>query len=132
MKRLLCLLVIMLVVMSIFMVFAAPALAVDTDTSPVIPADDFFTWSMLATYSGAVAATILITQLFKEVGFLSRVPTRIFSYFVAVIVLILATLFSGFLTLSSGVICLFNAAVVSLAANGAVDLKKQLTSTKTS
>lgn len=130
MKRFLMLIILMLIILTMFIVFAAPALAAEADEAPAIPAGDFFTWSMLGTYTGAVAATMLFTQLFKEIGFISRIPTRIFSYFVAVIILILATLFSGYLTLSSGVICLFNAIIVSLAANGSFDGVKQLVGIK--
>ena len=56
---------------------------------------DFFTWAMLATYAGAVLATTLITQLLKGVGFIDRMPTRIFSYIVALAVLLVATFFTG-------------------------------------
>ena len=55
--------------------------------------ENFFTWSMLATYAGATLATNVITQLFKGVGFLANVPTRLFSYVVALAVLLAATLF---------------------------------------
>ena len=83
---------------------------------------EFFTWSMLATYAGALAATMGITQLLKDVGFIDKIPTRIFSWAVAVVVLIIAELFLGTLTVESGVLCAVNAVVVSLAANGGYDL----------
>lgn len=86
--------------------------------------DEFFTWTTLATYAGALAATMAVTQLFKEVGFLAKLPTRIFSWIVAAIVLILSNLFTGTLTLGSAALSLINAVVVSLAANGGFDLIK--------
>ena len=82
---------------------------------------DFFTWAMLATYAGAVLATTLITQLLKGVGFVNRLPTRIFSYIVALVVLLAATFFAGGLTLEAAGLCIINAVVVALAANGAYD-----------
>lgn len=82
---------------------------------------EFFTWAMLATYAGALAATMGITQLLKGVGFIDRIPTRIFSWIVAVIVLIAAHAFAGALTAESAALCLINAVVVSLAANGGYD-----------
>jgi hypothetical protein len=84
--------------------------------------NDFFTWTMLATYAGALAATMGITQLLKGVGFIDKIPTRIFSWIVAAVVLIAATAFTGALTAESGVLALINAVVVSLAANGGYDL----------
>lgn len=89
---------------------------------------EFFTWSMLATYAGATLATNIITQLFKGTGFIAKIPTRLFSYAVALIVLLAATLFSGSLDWSSGALCAVNAAVVSLASNGAYDAVKQKSS----
>lgn len=82
---------------------------------------DFFTWSILATYAGAVLATGVITQIFKGISVIDRIPTRLFSYFVALVLLILATAFTSGLSLSSILLCIINSAVVSLASNGAFD-----------
>ena len=83
--------------------------------------NEFFTWTTLATYAGATAAVGLITQLFKGLGFIDKIPTRITSYAIALVVLIAATFFTGGLTLEAGALCVINAVVVSLAANGAYD-----------
>jgi len=83
--------------------------------------NDFFTWTILATYAGATLATTLVTQLLKGIGFIDRIPTRIFSYVVALIILLAATFFTGALTWDAAVLCVVNAVVVSLAANGAFD-----------
>ena len=80
---------------------------------------EFFTWAMLGTYAGAVLATTLITQLIKE--WLKSVPTRIVSYAIALVVLLAAAAFNNALTLADGALCLFNAVIVSLAANGGFD-----------
>ena len=82
---------------------------------------EFLTWTSLATHTGATLATALITQLLKGVGPIDRIPTRLFSYIVALIVLLTATFFTGDLTVDSSVLCIVNAAIVSLAANGAFD-----------
>ena len=83
--------------------------------------NDFFTWAILATYAGATLATTLVTQLLKGICFIDRIPTRIFSYVVALIILLMATFFTGALTWNTAALCVVNAAVVSLAANGAFD-----------
>ncbi|MGI6151160.1 MAG: hypothetical protein ACOYIR_04320 [Christensenellales bacterium] len=82
---------------------------------------EFFTWGALGTYAGALLATTLITQLFKGVAFIKKIPTRIFSYLVAFVVLVLSQLFTEQFDLSAIALCLINAAVVSLASNGAYD-----------
>ena len=83
--------------------------------------NEFFTWAVLLTYAGATLATSLVTQLIKGVGFIDKIPTRITSYAIALVVLLAATFFTGGLTLESGVLCVVNAVVVSLASNGAFD-----------
>ena len=83
--------------------------------------NDFFTGTMLATYAGATLATTLITQLIKGIGFLKDVPTRATAYAVALIVLVVATIFTGDVTVSSIALCVINAVVVALAANGGYD-----------
>ncbi len=83
---------------------------------------EFFTWTMLATYAGAALATGLITQLLKGVGFIDRIPTRVFSYVVALVVLLAAAYFTGGLTWNSAALCLINAAVVALAAQGGYEI----------
>ena len=83
--------------------------------------NEFFTWAVLLTYAGATLATSLITQLIKGLGFIDKIPTRITSYAIALVVLLTATFFTGGLTLEAGALCMINAVVVSLAANGAYD-----------
>ena len=80
---------------------------------------EFFDWAMLATYAGALAATALLTQWLK--GVFQNIPTQIVSYGIALVVLVAATFFTGALTLESGALCIINAAVVSLASNGAYE-----------
>lgn len=83
--------------------------------------NEFFTWAVLLTYAGATLATSLITQLIKGLGFIDKIPTRITSYAIALVVLVAATFFTGGLTLEAGALCVINAVVVSLASNGAFD-----------
>ena len=83
--------------------------------------NEYSAWTTLATYAGATLATSLITQLIKGLGFIDKIPTRITRYAIALVVLLAATFFTGGLTLEAGALCVINAVVVSLAANGAYD-----------
>lgn len=83
--------------------------------------ENFVDWTILASYGGSVIATGLLTQLVKNSGKLKDIPTRWVSYVIALVVLLLATHFTAGLTVSSAVLTLFNAAIVSLAANGGYD-----------
>lgn len=83
---------------------------------------EFFTWNMLGGYSGAVLVTTVLTQFFKGVKPIDRVPTRIFSYLVALAVLLAALWFSGSWSVAEAALCLLNAVLVSLAANGGYEM----------
>lgn len=79
---------------------------------------NFFDWAYLGTFAGALAAVALITQMIKNLPGIKRIPTQLMSWILAVIVLIMAQWFGGTLDAQNAVICLFNGAMVSLAANG--------------
>lgn len=79
---------------------------------------NFFDWSYLGTFAGALAAVALITQMIKNLPGIKRIPTQLMSWVLAVVVLLLAQWFGGTLDAQSAVLSLFNGAMVSLAANG--------------
>lgn len=89
--------------------------------------NEFFTWTTLGTYAGATLAVTLITQLIKGIGWIDRIPTRITSYVVALIVLIAASAVAGELTWATAGLSIVNAVVVALAANGAFDGVNEVT-----
>lgn len=79
---------------------------------------EFTTWAALGTYGGALAMVLLITQFTKDLSFTKNIPTQIWSYIMSFIILIAANFFSGVLTLELAALTIFNALMVSLAANG--------------
>ena len=83
--------------------------------------NEFFTWTTLGTYAGATLAVALMTQLVKGIGWIERIPTRITSYVVALVVLLAASAVAGELTWATAGLSVINAVVVALAANGAYD-----------
>ena len=83
---------------------------------------EFFTWDKLGTYAGAAALVALVTQLTKELPYISKIPTQVWSYILAVIVLIASQAFTGSLSGSSAALALANGVLVSLAANGGYSL----------
>ena len=86
--------------------------------------NEFFTWEMLATFSGACVITGVVTQFVDKL--FKNVPTQAVAYFVALVVLLLANLFTGTLTVSSGVLCLFNAILVCGATSGTISGVKRI------
>lgn len=93
---------------------------------------DPFTWSQLATIAGATVATLLIVQLLKlPIDKVWKIPTRIIVYVISLVILLLAQVFTDGLTVSTGLLTVFNAVIVALAAMGAyevtfrkIDMKK--------
>ncbi|MGI6003792.1 MAG: hypothetical protein ACOX88_00025 [Christensenellales bacterium] len=95
--------------------------------------ENFWDWNLLATYAGATLATNLITEVLKDLKFFAKLPTRLLSYVIAVIILLAANIFTGQFTLANGVLCIINGLLVSLTSNGTFDavastFKKKLTS----
>lgn len=79
---------------------------------------EFINWATLGTYSGALAMVLSITQFTKELSVIKKIPTQLWSYILSFIVLILANIFTNGLTLDIVAQTIFNAVVVSIAANG--------------
>lgn len=79
--------------------------------------DFFFSWDMLASFSGASLAALVITQFIKKP--LSMIPTQIISYIVSLTLLLLATAATKSASnWSDWAIIPFNAVLISLASNG--------------
>lgn len=89
----------------------------------MLDGQSFFSWEAIGTFSGAVALTVFVVQFLKlPLDKVWHIPTRFVVYAVSLIVLVLAQLFlpdRGGLTWDSGLQCLFNAVLVTLAAMSA-------------
>lgn len=83
--------------------------------------NEFVNWTTLGTYAGAVMMVTLITQFLKQTP-LGKLNAQLLSYVIAVLILIGAEAFTGGAVTVDGVLlCLINAVMVALAANGAYD-----------
>jgi len=101
------------------MVLPAVAEGVGAGGLPVEP----FSWDYLATIAGATAATLLIVQLLKlPLDSVWMISTRILVYFIALIILILATAFTTGLDWNTGILTAMNAVIVALAAMGSYEV----------
>lgn len=73
---------------------------------------------MLGSYAGAVMAVGVLTQASKEIPGVKRIPTQLWSYMLSLATLLLALHFTEGFSAQGMVLAAFNAAIVSLAANG--------------
>lgn len=89
---------------------------------------NFFDWTTLGTFAGCVAAVGIVTECFKDIKFIKKIPTQIFSYILAFILLVASSIATnGFVPAQIGISAI-NAAAVSLAANGGYEVLKRFTS----
>lgn len=94
---------------------------------------EFFEWSALGTYTGAVMAVGIITEIIKDIPGIRKIPTQVMSYALALVVLMASMAFSGGFSAQGAALAVFNAALVSLGANGgyaAIQRVKEATATK--
>lgn len=89
--------------------------------------DTFFSWEQLATYGGATVATMLFVQFTKELPGIKAIPTRLWAFLVAAVLMVLATIFTA-PEISPSVILLtvINAVIVAMASCGEYDTLQSL------
>lgn len=83
--------------------------------------ESFFTWEQLATYGGATVATMLFVQFTKELPGIKSLPTRLWAFIVAAVLMILATVFTSEVTPAVILITVVNAVIVAMASCGEYD-----------
>ena len=79
---------------------------------------EFVNWGSLGTYGGALTMVMLLTQFSKELPFVHRIPTQLWSYILAFAVLTASHAFAAGLNAAVVGETVLNAMVVSMAANG--------------
>lgn len=95
---------------------AEPDPAPDPSTGP-------WTWAYLATIAGATAATLLIVQFLKvPLDKVWKIPTRLFVYLIALVIMVIATAFTSGITLNSFLLSVLNAFIVALTAYGSYEI----------
>ncbi len=92
---------------------------------------EFFDWGILGTFAGATAAVAVLTELTKNIPVIKKVPTQLWSYILALFVMVCATVFqdgvyAGGIT-DKLFLVIINAAMVALAANGGYEALKRIT-----
>lgn len=85
--------------------------------------NDFLTWDILGTFAGCVAAVVILTELLKKV--LPKLSPLLISFVMALIILTVSKVVTGTMNWTDIVLNIFNAGVVSLAANGGFDILRK-------
>ena len=80
--------------------------------------NEFLTWEVLLTFTGLVTTTYMVTEFTKEIPLIKKLPTKYWSYIIALILLFSVNLVTGSFKYEDIVLYLLNAIPVSLSANG--------------
>lgn len=86
--------------------------------------DNFLTWDVLLTFSGLVGAVYMVVEFTKEIKLIKKIPTKYWSWFVALFLLVITNVVLGSFNYKDIVLYLLNAIVISLSSNGLNDFNK--------
>lgn len=87
--------------------------------------DNFLTWEVLLTFSGLVGAVYMVVEFTKEIKFINKIPTKYWSFFIALFLLIITNIVTGTFECKDFILYFLNAIVVSLSSNGLNDFNKK-------
>ena len=88
--------------------------------------ENFLTWEVLETYTSFVATVYMVVEFTKEIKFIKKIPTRIWSFLVAFLLLIILNLVIKNFKLVDLVLYALTAISISLGSNGLSDFNKKL------
>lgn len=86
--------------------------------------DTFLTWEVLLTFSGLVGAVYMVVEFTKEIKFINKIPTKYWSFFIAVFLIMMTNVVTGSFNYKDIVLYLLNSIIVSLSSNGLNDFNK--------
>lgn len=113
----------MIILLVSFMPMMGEAMAEEATGGVLDVISEPLTWENLATVGGCAAFVLLFVQVTKRMmDALLPMPTELYAYVIAVITMLAATAFSAGLTVSNGLLTLFNGWLVACAAKRAYDL----------
>ncbi len=82
-----------------------------------------FTWEYLVTVAGASAFTLLVVQFLKlPLDKVWKIPTRLLVYVIALLVMMVATVFTTGLTWQNALLAFCNAFIAALTAMGTYEM----------
>lgn len=121
MKKIFAILMAMLMILlPAIAVAEAPATASTADV--ITEAAEPLSWDYLVTVGGCAVFVLIVVQMTKEwLDKLIKIPTAWYAYILAVITMLLATAFTSGLSISAGVLTLFNGWIVAATASRTYD-----------
>ncbi|NLZ92572.1 MAG: hypothetical protein GX922_00940 [Firmicutes bacterium] len=86
---------------------------------------DFFTYEILKTSTGAIAATIITVHFLKDIKYLQNIPVRWLTVVVAECIVILPNMLTENFYINDLLLYILNGLLVAVSAIGGLRLKKR-------
>lgn len=87
--------------------------------------NDFLTWGYVSTFAGLVFCTSMVVEFLKELKYLKAIPTRYFTCIVAVVLLVLSSIFTGSFMFNNIPLIFLNGILITYTATGGKDFHKK-------
>lgn len=83
--------------------------------------NDFLTLDYVATFVGTVVVTMLLVQFLKDLPFIKKIPTKYFTFFIALINITICTATFGTFSIQNVYLMFINAVVITFTCTGGYD-----------
>ena len=87
--------------------------------------DNFLTWDVLTTYASFVAMVFTVVEFTKELAIVKKIPTKYWSFFISVILMIVTNVAMGTYKSVDIVLYLLQSITISLGSNGLSNFNKK-------
>lgn len=87
--------------------------------------DNFITWSMLFEWASFVSIVLMLTQFTKDIKYIKNVPTKYWSFFIALFLMIISNFEANSFKIIDIVLYVISSALASMNANGIYDFTSQ-------
>lgn len=89
--------------------------------------ENFLTWSSLTTYASFVSIVFMIVEFTKELEFIKKIPTKYWSFFISIILLIITNIVTETFEFKDIVLYILTSISISLGSNGLSNFNKNKT-----
>ena len=86
--------------------------------------DSFLSWDNLTTYASFITIVFMVVEFTKELKFIKKIPTKYWSFLIAVVLMIITNIVMGTFKYVDIVLYLLTSISISLGSNGLSNFNK--------
>lgn len=86
---------------------------------------NFLTWDVLMTYTSFISIVYMLVEFTKEIKFINKIPTKYWSFFISLILLIITNIVSRTFKSVDIVLYVLTSVSISLGSNGLSNFNKK-------